>query len=289
MTQIAFAPDVFTWPADEPQLIGGRCADVRRRSRSRSRPSCARCGSTERRARTCCPAGARSGPSPPRSSCPRSPTPAARRRRRSAPYGVGLVQLGDEVRVEGRLTESDPAELRIGMEVELVVVPFRTDDDGTEVMTFAFAPRSHEEGAEHGRRRHHRGRAAPLRPLRAQVGHRHGRRRHPRRAAATPASQWNDVQFAFGGSFEVDNPDAVTSRLGLTGIPFMDVYNGCATAATALQLTADAIRSGQYDIGVAVGMDKHAAGRVHRRPGRLRAPRRGTARWATSSPPSSSP
>ena len=44
------------------------------------------------------------------------------------------------------------------------------------------------------------------------------------------------------------------------GIPFMDVYNGCATAATALQLTADAIRSGKYDIGVAVGMDKHDAG-----------------------------
>jgi acetyl-CoA acetyltransferase len=71
---------------------------------------------------------------------------------------------------------------------------------------------------------------------------------------------WNDVQFAFGGSFEVDNPDAVTGRLGLTGIPFMDVYNGCATAATALQMTADSIRSGQYDIGVAVGMDKHDAG-----------------------------
>ena len=71
---------------------------------------------------------------------------------------------------------------------------------------------------------------------------------------------WPDVQVAFGGSFEVDNPDAVTGRLGLTGIPFMDVYNGCATSASALKLTADAIRSGQYDIGVAVGMDKHAPG-----------------------------
>ena len=81
------------------------------------------------------------------------------------------------------------------------------------------------------------------------------------RAALQDAGvEWKDVQFAFGGSFEVDNPDAVTGRLGLTGIPFMDVYNGCATAASALQLTADAIRSGQYDIGVAVGMDKHAAG-----------------------------
>ena len=40
----------------------------------------------------------------------------------------------------------------------------------------------------------------------------------------------------------------------------MNVYNGCATAATALQLAADAIRSGEYDIGVAVGMDKHDPG-----------------------------
>jgi acetyl-CoA C-acetyltransferase len=81
-----------------------------------------------------------------------------------------------------------------------------------------------------------------------------------RTALADAGVTWPQVQVAFGGSFEVDNPDAVTSRLGLTGIPFMDVYNGCATAATALQLTADSIRSGQYDIGVAVGMDKHASG-----------------------------
>jgi acetyl-CoA C-acetyltransferase len=81
------------------------------------------------------------------------------------------------------------------------------------------------------------------------------------RTALTDAgAQWPDVQVAFGGSFEVDNPDAVTGRLGLTGIPFMDVYNGCATAATALLLAAESIRSGQYEMAVAVGMDKHAAG-----------------------------
>jgi acetyl-CoA C-acetyltransferase len=81
-----------------------------------------------------------------------------------------------------------------------------------------------------------------------------------RSALADAGAEWKDVQFAFGGSYEVDNPDAVTSRLGLTGIPFIDVYNGCATAASALQLTADAIRSGQYELGVAVGMDKHDPG-----------------------------
>jgi acetyl-CoA C-acetyltransferase len=81
------------------------------------------------------------------------------------------------------------------------------------------------------------------------------------REACTDAGvQWKDVQFAFGGSFEVDNPDAVVGLLGLTGIPFMDVYNGCATAATALQLAAEGILSGRFDIGVAVGMDKHGHG-----------------------------
>jgi acetyl-CoA acetyltransferase len=81
-----------------------------------------------------------------------------------------------------------------------------------------------------------------------------------RAACADAGVAWSEVQVAFGGSCEVDNPDAVVGRVGLTGIPFMDVYNGCATAATALQLAADSIRSGQYDIAVAVGMDKHQPG-----------------------------
>ena len=57
-----------------------------------------------------------------------------------APFGVGYVELSGEVKVEARLTESDPERLRIGMPLELTVIPFRTDPDGTEVMVFAFAP-----------------------------------------------------------------------------------------------------------------------------------------------------
>jgi acetyl-CoA acetyltransferase len=72
--------------------------------------------------------------------------------------------------------------------------------------------------------------------------------------------QWPEVQFAFGGSYEVDNPDAVVNLLGLTGLPFTDVYNGCATAASAISLAAQTIELGQYDIGIAVGMDKHPVG-----------------------------
>ena len=56
------------------------------------------------------------------------------------PYAVGYVELPGEVKVESRLTECDPAVLVNGMEMELVIVPFRTDDDGNEVVTFAFRP-----------------------------------------------------------------------------------------------------------------------------------------------------
>jgi uncharacterized OB-fold protein len=63
------------------------------------------------------------------------------------PFGVGLVQLGDIVRVESRLTEHDPAKLRFGMPVELQVVPFYIDAEGDEVMTFVFAPVA--DGAVH--------------------------------------------------------------------------------------------------------------------------------------------
>lgn len=49
---------------------------------------------------------------------------------------------GDEpvIRVEGRLTENDPAKLQFGQEVELTMVPFTKGDDGAEIVTFAFAP-----------------------------------------------------------------------------------------------------------------------------------------------------
>jgi uncharacterized OB-fold protein len=54
-----------------------------------------------------------------------------------APFGVGYVDLG-EVIVESRLVASSADELRIGMAMELVVVPFHTSADGEEQLTYAF-------------------------------------------------------------------------------------------------------------------------------------------------------
>ena len=83
-----------------------------------------------------------------------------------------------------------------------------------------------------------------------------------RRALADAGLEWKDLQFAVGGSTAWDSgfADALVSRLGLTGLQFVNVFNGCATAGTAVTTAVNAIRSGAFDVGVAVGFDKHPRG-----------------------------
>jgi uncharacterized protein len=139
--QKALAPEISTWPDAEPQLIGSRCGA---------------CGATTFPVQQRCPkcsAGEMSDVRLPRSGTLVAWTtqgfpPGAPYKGPSGkdfvPFGVGLVQLGmgdaAVIRVEGRLTENDPAKLQFGMDVELTMVPFTTDEDGNEIVTFAFQP-----------------------------------------------------------------------------------------------------------------------------------------------------
>ena len=56
------------------------------------------------------------------------------------PFGVGYIELPEGIRVEARLTESDPDKLEIGMNMELVLEKFLEDEQGNDRMTFAFRP-----------------------------------------------------------------------------------------------------------------------------------------------------
>ncbi|MEY2397057.1 MAG: uncharacterized protein QOJ00_231 [Actinomycetota bacterium] len=130
--------EVFTWPADEPQLIGGQCSDCAAVTFPRQ-SRCPRCGTTTMEElllprRGTVVSWTTQGFPP---TYPWAGDPTAKN---FEPYGIGLIQLGDVVRVEGKLTENDPEKLDFGMEVELTVIPFYTDADGDEIMTFAFAP-----------------------------------------------------------------------------------------------------------------------------------------------------
>ncbi|MGV0745905.1 Zn-ribbon domain-containing OB-fold protein [Mycolicibacterium sp. XJ870] len=141
-TQKALAPEISTWPDADPQLIGSRCAD---------------CSATTFPAQDRCPKC--SGANTSEVLLPRRGTlvawttqgfpPGAPYKGAAGkdfvPFGVGLVQLDDVIRVEGRLTENDPAKLKFGMDVELTMIPFTTDDDGNELVTFAFAPKGSEK------------------------------------------------------------------------------------------------------------------------------------------------
>jgi uncharacterized protein len=60
--------------------------------------------------------------------------------RGEAPFGFGVVELPEGIRVISRVEEGDPARLSFGMPVRFAVTPLRTDDDGTQVVTYTFVP-----------------------------------------------------------------------------------------------------------------------------------------------------
>jgi acetyl-CoA C-acetyltransferase len=72
--------------------------------------------------------------------------------------------------------------------------------------------------------------------------------------------EWADLEFAFGGSVAAGNPDSMVSQMGLTGLQFINVVNGCATGGSALISAYNTIKSGAFDLGLAIGFDKHERG-----------------------------
>ena len=84
---------------------------------------------------------------------------------------------------------------------------------------------------------------------------------HAARAALKDAGvTWQDLDLACAGSLEVLQPDTMNKWLGLTGIPFTTLFNGCATGGNLLLTTANGILAGAGDLGIAIGMDKHPRG-----------------------------
>ncbi len=81
-----------------------------------------------------------------------------------------------------------------------------------------------------------------------------------RAALADAGVEWSDVQYAFGGSSAAGNADTMVSMLGLTGLPFINVANGCATGGSALISGYNAIKAGAADVVMAIGFDKHPRG-----------------------------
>jgi acetyl-CoA acetyltransferase len=81
-----------------------------------------------------------------------------------------------------------------------------------------------------------------------------------RRALVDANMSWDQIGYAVGGSNVSGKPDTLVGRLGLTGITFATVRNGCATGGVALATAANALRAGEADVALVVGFDKHPRG-----------------------------
>jgi len=57
-----------------------------------------------------------------------------------APYSIGRIVTPEGAHVTAVLTEPDPARLKIGMEMEMVVEKVQEDDLGNDVIAYRFRP-----------------------------------------------------------------------------------------------------------------------------------------------------
>ncbi|HEV7733107.1 MAG TPA: OB-fold domain-containing protein [Candidatus Binatia bacterium] len=125
-------PGLFRDEPDGPRLLAGRCAACSR-LHFPATSTCPYCGTADA---TPAAIGARGtlwlwtvvSTRPPGYRGP-------------VPFGFGVVELADDgLRVVTRLTEADLASLRHGLPMRLVLDTLFTDDEGADVVSYAYQP-----------------------------------------------------------------------------------------------------------------------------------------------------
>lgn len=135
---VAVADGIFTMEGGRPRLLGSRCTNCGNHMFPRQR-GCPKCMFDEQEDVELATTGTlwtwTVQAFPPKAPPYLGPVGDDFR-----PYGVGYVELEGQLRVEARLTESDPAKLTVGMPMELVLDTLGVDEDGNDIVTYAFAP-----------------------------------------------------------------------------------------------------------------------------------------------------
>ena len=139
MPTIPVTEGLFTWPSEDPRLLASRCLDCGNHMFP-VQAGCSKCGGASMETVELADRGTlwtwtvQSYP-------PKAPPFAGNVDPATfEPYGVGYVELDGKLLVESRLTVADPAQLNIGMELEMVIDPLYVNSGGDQVVTFAFAP-----------------------------------------------------------------------------------------------------------------------------------------------------
>lgn len=133
--QIPIAKGVFTWPSDEPCLIGNRCETCGEyffpKVKSCQNPDCPDKSNVKevplsKTGKLWSYTIQHYKPPPPY----RGPVPLI----------IGLMELPENLKVMGQLTNCKEGDLKIGMDMELVVEKLFEDEEGREVVTWKFRP-----------------------------------------------------------------------------------------------------------------------------------------------------
>ena len=142
--RIPVVEGAFAETADGPRLLGSRCLACRT-SYFPKAPVC--------RNPACAEKQVEEVPLSPRGTlwsytiqCYKPPPPA-RLDDPFVPYGLGLVDLPEGIRILGMISTDRPEELRVGQEVELVLETLYHNDEGDEVITWKFRPLARSERA----------------------------------------------------------------------------------------------------------------------------------------------
>jgi len=138
LVQVPIAEGLFTWPSEQPQLIGSRCTSCGAHTFPHQQ-GCPRCSSTEMEETLLASRGTLWTWTT-QGFRPKTPPYGGPETEESfTPFLLGYVELPGQLKVEARLVDVEFEQLRLGLAMELAIVPFRRDGD-TEIVTFAFRP-----------------------------------------------------------------------------------------------------------------------------------------------------
>ena len=136
--QVPIAEGLFTWPSNDPRLLGSKCTQCGVVTFP-AQASCAACSGVDTESVEL----ARRGtlwtytlqcflPNRPPYDGPETPETFK-------PFGVGYIELPDETRVQARIKTEDVDSLKVGMEMELVVEKY-IERDGKDIVSYFFQP-----------------------------------------------------------------------------------------------------------------------------------------------------
>lgn len=129
-------PEVLGGTPQAPVLLGNRCRSCGEPFFPAAR-GCTRCGSLDLEAFELGSRGTLWSSTVQRFQ-PKTPYDGGEAPEQFRPYGVGYVQLDCGLKVETRLSCEDEPRFEIGQPMRLVLLPYRKDESGADIFTYAF-------------------------------------------------------------------------------------------------------------------------------------------------------